>query len=178
MAEKKAKKTGKKEKEEKVEALPVKRPSEIRRRESLWDPFGISREMDRIFGDFRRSFDDLFSWPALRFPEMGRMMPRFSDFDFELQDKPKEFILKAEAPGVDKKDVKIDLTPDDIEICVEVESKKEGEHRHSRYCRYTTFSEEVLPDKAKASLNKGLLEVRLPKKRPGQEPKKHRIEIQ
>jgi HSP20 family molecular chaperone IbpA len=40
-----------------------------------------------------------------------------------------------------------------------------------------TFSEEVEPSKAKATMKDGVLEVNIPKKKPRPEPKRHRVKV-
>jgi hypothetical protein len=50
------------------------------------------------------------------------------------------------------------------------------ERTYSRIHRSLAFPEEVIPDRAEATLKDGLLEVRIPKKTPT-EVKKHKVEI-
>lgn len=90
----------------------------------------------------------------------------------------------VEVPGIPKENLSIDVTPRGIEIKgeakTEIEEEKEGfirrERGYSKVHRSLTFPDEVLADKAEATLKNGVLEVRGPKKSLT-EVKKHKVEI-
>jgi HSP20 family protein len=95
-----------------------------------------------------------------------------------------ELVIKAEMPGVRKKDLDINLEGDVLTIKAEKkEEKKEGEkgtthytrERHfGQYIRYMTLPARVDAEKVSATLKKGLLEIRLPK---AAGPESRKIEI-
>ena len=103
----------------------------------------------------------------------------------DLVDAGKEYHVCAEVPGIPKEKIDVTITKDNIEISgkAEVERKEEEkgfvvqERGYSEIYRQMSFPEEVLPDKAEATLNKGLLEIKIPKKTPTLEVKKHKVEI-
>jgi len=92
----------------------------------------------------------------------------------DLVETEKEYKVVAEMPGVDKKDLEVSVTENNISICGETENeiKKEQEgylHRERSYstpCRNLRFPEAVNPDKAEATLKDGVLEVKIPKRKP------------
>ncbi len=145
-----------------------------------WDLF---EDMDRWFEDLRREFDRKFWGPLAPFgaTSLGVREPLV-----DLADTGREYILKADIPGVAKEDLDLRVTPDGIELSAESAQEREESEREYTYRERTyrsfrrtlAFPEEVLADQAKASLKDGVLEVRLPKKEPSprHEPVKVRVE--
>ena len=90
----------------------------------------------------------------------------------DLFDDGKNFIVHAEFPGIPKEKIRVSVTKIEVEMQAEVESKAEKEMQklftfERSYCglyRKMKLPEEVVPEKAKASMKDGLLEVRIPKK--------------
>ena len=135
------------------------------------------REID-AFDEMDRMFDTLFHRSWLR--PFRDVWPRWSRFDetFDLGtprvdviDRDEEVLVRAEVPGVEKKDLEIDLTGRHLRIQGErrwEEKKEEGELVRSEIAR-GTFSrtirlpEELEFDKAKADFKDGILEIHLPK---------------
>ena len=123
---------------------------------------------DRFFGDF--------TLPSLAF-EDTEWAPAF-----DVSETDKELIVKAEVPGMDKKDINITVSDGMLTIKGEKkhEKKEESEHYHCVERRYGVFSRtmrlphEVRADKVDASYKEGVLSIRLPKSEAAQ-PKK--IEI-
>ena len=87
----------------------------------------------------------------------------------------KEYDVELAAPGLDKEDFKIHI---DEEGCLHIEMEKKAEnkegHKHSRYLRrefsYEKFQQtlllpdDVACDKIEAKMEKGVLNIHLPKK--------------
>lgn len=94
----------------------------------------------------------------------------------ELSDNEKEFTVTAGMPGFSEKDVEIRVEPWRVYItgkCEEKsEDKKKGKtfysERSNEVFRAIDLPAEVDPDKVKATLSKGELEITLPKKVVGQ----------
>lgn len=94
----------------------------------------------------------------------------------DIMDKGKHLLLVAEMPGVDKKDIKINVTEDSVSIgaeqkhSVKEEKKKEGyfykERGYKRYFRQVSLPSIVIPSKSVAEYKNGVLELKLPKKKP------------
>lgn len=129
-------------------------------------------DMEKIFERFlgRR-------WPALMrwhdFPLMGSMLDemglRLPSLD--VIDRDNEVLVRAEIPGVDKKDLEVSVTENLLTI--KGESRKESKeekgdyHRHeissSSFARSVTLPGAVDSSQAKASLKDGILEITMPK---------------
>ena len=146
----------------------------------------LSRGMDRIFEDFRRSFDDMMApflplrtwWPTERvFPVRAALC--------DLIDKGDKYVLRAELPGFTKEDVNIEVNKDTLTFNAEkrIEEEEKGEdflHRERMYSasqRTINFPEEVDPSKVEASMNNGILEVEAPKKELKPEEKMRKIKL-
>ncbi len=161
----------------KAEDEPQDRAIEARR------PWDLFEDMDRWFGDLRIEFDRKFwgSLSPLRGGSLGLRQPLV-----DLEDTGREYVLKADLPGVSKEDLELRVTPDGIELSAETRSERDEDGKEYTYRersfrsfrRGLAFPEEVLADEAKASLKDGVLEVRLPKKEPTprHEPVKVRVE--
>jgi HSP20 family protein len=93
-----------------------------------------------------------------------------------------ELVIKAELPGVSKKDLDISLDGDILTIKAEKKEEKEvkeathytRERHFGRYSRYMTLPTRVDAENISATLKKGLLEIRLPK---AEGPESKHIEV-
>jgi HSP20 family protein len=80
-------------------------------------------------------------------------------------------VVKAEVPGVKKEDIQVELDNGDLVIQGETRSENEVkedqyyrmERRIGRFYRRVPLGFNVNPDDIQASLNEGVLEVRIPK---------------
>jgi HSP20 family protein len=124
---------------------------------------------------FDRFFED-FELPSL-FSEEMRFTPAF-----DVSETENELIIRGEVPGMDLKDIDINLS--DGLLTITGEKKHEKENKNENYYRverhYGTFSRtmpvpfEVEADKVDATYKDGVLKVTLPKSETAK-PKK--IEI-
>jgi HSP20 family protein len=146
--------------------------------------FGLMANFDEIFNDFRLGFENIL-WPLQRSFE-----PVFpvAIYDVrvpttDLEDRGKDFLLKAEMPGFTKEDdIDIGVTSDSVEIeghvGWEYDNKDQNyicrERECSSFYRSETLPEEIDIDKVQAKLENGVLELILPKKTP---KKKKKISI-
>lgn len=102
----------------------------------------------------------------------------------DMFEEENELVIKAELPGISKKDLDISLEDDVLKIKAEKkEEKEEGENgttdytrerRFGTYTRYMTLPARVDAEKVSATLKKGVLEIKLPK---AEEPASKKIEI-
>jgi HSP20 family protein len=137
---------------------------------TLLDPMSVMDDMDRLFDNFRRDWEGAFLLPRSFTTEMVRQPL------IDLADNGKEYLVKAEVPGLTKDDLKIEITDSSIEISGETkleeseEDKKKGyirrERRYASFYRSLPLPENVLTDKADAELKDGILTVKLPKAAP------------
>jgi HSP20 family protein len=101
----------------------------------------------------------------------------------DLIDKKDKLIARIELPGVEKKDVKIQLSDNNLTIHGEIEKDKETQKEDYYCCErvYGTYSRtislpmEVDREKIKAKFKNGILEITLPKE-PEKKPKEIAIE--
>ncbi|MCZ7361792.1 MAG: Hsp20/alpha crystallin family protein [Candidatus Methanoperedens sp.] len=90
----------------------------------------------------------------------------------DLVETDKEVIATVEMPGLDKGDIKINLTEDKLEISAETkyeeEKKEKGyvykERRSGSYYRTISLPSSIDSDNSKASYNNGILQITMPKK--------------
>src|SRR3989337_4502363 len=89
----------------------------------------------------------------------------------DMVETDKEIIATAEMPGLEKEDIKINVTEDRLEISAETkqEEKKEEEgyiyreRRSGSYYRAISLPSPVDPDNSKATHKNGILEIKMPK---------------
>ena len=152
-------------KEEKKESKQELQKAEPRRALS---PF---EEMDRMFDDFfSRGWMRPFRW---EWPSMGEMAKPFEGKmpKVDVIERDDEVVVKAELPGVDKKDLDVSVTENSVTIkgSTSHEEKEEKgdfyrcEISRGAYARTVGLPAYVDADKAKASFKDGVLELKLPK---------------
>ena len=89
----------------------------------------------------------------------------------DLVETDKEVIATVEMPGLDKGDIKINITEDKLEISAETkheeERKEKGylykERRSGSYYRTIPLPSSIDSDNSKASYNNGILQITMPK---------------
>lgn len=105
------------------------------------------------------------AWPELPLPFEGKM-PRV-----DVVDRDTEVVVRAELPGVDKKDLEVSVTENTVTIhgTTSHEKKEEKEHYYRRemsrgeFSRTLALPAEVDGSKVKASFKDGVLELTAPK---------------
>ena len=145
----------------------------VRRRE--WDPFkDFQHEMNRLFDDFFTDF------PAVA--GRGEDAPVSASFSprVDVSETDKEVKVSAELPGMDEKDITVEM--DNAAITVRGEKKEEKEEKgknwFTREQSYGSFRRVIpLPmsvdaGKAKAKFKKGVLTVTVPKRQEEQSRRK------
>jgi len=144
------------------------------------DPFrDLQREMNRLFDDFFSDFP-----LAPRGGERGLAAAGFSP-RVDVSETEKEVKVSAELPGMDEKDISVEM--DDAAITIRGERKEEkedkGKNWYTREQSYGSFRRIVpLPasvqgEKASAKFKKGLLTITVPK-REEEQAKRKAIKIQ
>jgi HSP20 family protein len=143
-------------------ALVRRIPSRTLTLEPFFRPFGL---LDEVEAMAKAAFD-------------AGLTPKL-----DMYEEVNELVVKAEMPGVSKKDLDISLDDDVLTIKAEKKEEKEvkeathytRERRFGRYSRYMTLPARVDAEKVSATLKKGLLEIRLPK---AEGPESKHIEIE
>jgi HSP20 family protein len=140
-----------------------------RRNEELNPLLTLHREMNRMFDDvFRGAFQDPDTKPfgfdrAMTWPSV------------EVAKTAKEIKVTAELPGIDEKDVRVELANNVLTIDGEKKSEIEDQNRwfseryYGHFERRIPLNWEVDEDKVAASFRNGVLTVTLPKSAKAQE---------
>ncbi|MFX1410125.1 MAG: Hsp20/alpha crystallin family protein [Promethearchaeota archaeon] len=167
----------KKEKDEKkTHELAVRRES----------PFSLFQEMDRMFDNLWRGFDEHF-WPFRRRryePIRWEDLPVYRTPLSNIVEDEDKYNITAELPGLDKGDIEITFHDGMLEIKgeqkEEKKEEKEGfvrrEFSSASYYRAFSLPENIDEGAIDAILEKGLLKIKIPKKEPEKKEKK-KIEI-
>ncbi len=121
------------------------------------------------------------------FFETGRLFPSVFDlnsnlFDFDggsllvpnanIIEEEKDFKIELAAPGLEKKDFKVEVNNNVLTISAEKEEEKKEEHKnykrrefsYNSFSRSFTLPENSLPDRIDAKYENGVLTLLLPKK--------------
>lgn len=139
-----------------------------------WSPF---RDVDKIHDTIDRMFED--SSFGARMPMVSVNIPVVN-----IRSTDKAVIVEAEIPGVDEKDLDIEIQENTLIISGHKKSEEEINEKNYFRCEFTygSFSRAVaLPvpvqeDKAEAVISKGTLKITLPKVEE-QKPKGKKISI-
>jgi HSP20 family protein len=142
-----------------------------------WEPArelqAIQQEMNRLFGS---------AYPqgnGSNGSNVSRWIP-----PMDVAEDEEHFVVRADLPGVEEGDVNVELEDNVLTISGErksdIEERKEGYHRIERaygtFSRSLTLPEGIDPEGIRASFNKGVLDVRIPK--PEQrKPRKVAIDV-
>ena len=128
------------------------------------DPFGaLQNEIDRLFEDFARG------WSSMR--PAADLVP-----SMDVSENDKEFEITVELPGLQEKDVQVNLVDNILTVKGEKKAEKEEKNKNYRayersygsFARSLELPPNVNPDAIKASLANGVLKVVVPKPAPAQ----------
>jgi len=165
--------------------LPVtKKPSEPAFAGEVWRPFeALKKEVDRLFEDFG---DDFWRRPfrSLAGLEKDWAKKFVSAPAVDVSETEKAYEITAELPGIDQKNVEVNLANGGITIKgekkEESEEKKKDyyvtERRYGSFERYFDLPDGVDADKIEATFKNGVLKVTLPKTAEAQKPAK-KVEV-
>jgi len=126
--------------------------------------YSLQRQMNTLFDDFFRGLDAAprgFSTQGF-----GNFIPTV-----DVKESEKEFMIKAELPGVEEKDVEVTVTKDAVTIKGEKKEEKEDkdksyyymERSYGSFQRVIPLDAETESDKAQASFKNGVLNITVPK---------------
>jgi HSP20 family protein len=124
-----------------------------------WQPLRevdtIRRQMDRLLDDLMETNGDRLTWTPV----------------VELKDAGEAFVLRAQLPGVNEKDLDIQVTKDTVKIAGEhrheIDNQENGyyrsEFRYGKFSRMVRFPIAIQNDQVQASYKDGILSLTLPK---------------
>ncbi|MBR0302927.1 MAG: Hsp20/alpha crystallin family protein [Clostridia bacterium] len=148
------------------------RPYNHRNAAAKYDPF-------RELNDLEREFFGLA--PFRYFKESG-----LGEFRTDLKDCGDSYMLEADLPGFEKKDIAIEMNGDVLKITAERHSEHEEEDKKKNYIRcersYGSYTREfdisgVEADAITAKYDNGVLTLNMPKKKETL-PESRRLEIE
>jgi HSP20 family protein len=147
-----------------------------------WEP---ARELASLQQEMNRLFSAFFEpGAAATGPGDGTSAVRRWIPAMDLVETGDAFVLKADLPGLEQDDVKLEVEDDVLTVSgerkAEHEDKREGYYRVERsfgsFRRSLTLPEGVDAESVTASFDKGVLEVRIPKPEE-RKPRKVAIEV-
>lgn len=144
--------------------------------------FPLHHEIDRLFTDAFRGFSD---FPFGLGRELATLAPStWLQPTMDIAATEKEYTVTLELPGVDEKEIHLEITADTLKI--EGEKKQEKEEKEKNYYRversYGSFLRTLsLPDDAdrdaiQATFKQGVMKISIPRKTPPK-PESKKIEI-
>lgn len=143
--------------------MPIGRDRSVARSDN---PFvSLQREIDRLFDDFTAGF------PALSTRGGAELLP-----SVDVTETDKQIEITAELPGLEEKDVQVNFADNVLTIRGEKKAEKEEkdktyrlvERSYGSFMRSLELPEGVDADAIKASIDKGVLKVTVPKPAPAQ----------
>jgi HSP20 family protein len=112
---------------------------------------------DNLFDDMLYTFFDRFLTP--NFVDSTLVGPAFYTHTHE-----NEYIVSAELPGYGNEDIKVEVSENEVKISGKLESENGNTARVSSFHKEFTIPTDVNYDNIKATLEKGVLNVVLPRK--------------
>ncbi len=132
-----------------------------------WTPKRI-RPVTNIFDDMEAWMDQIFG----RHPMVTTDTDRTWTPAFAIQETEKEYIVSADLPGMEKKDVEITIEDNVLTISGERKNMFEDKEHHYSEIRYGKFyrsfqlPENVKEDSINAKFKNGVLTLNIPKVEP------------
>jgi HSP20 family protein len=163
----------------KTETAPAKQPAKA----ADWQPFDVLRnQVDRLFHDFQTGFLKAPFFSPL--PDIEAFWRRNLDFNvtpaMDIVEKDKAFEVTAELPGLDAKNIDVQLANGMLTIKGQKQEEKEektkdryvSERRYGSFRRTLQMPDSVDAEKIEASYKSGVLTVTLPKSPEAQKKEK------
>lgn len=146
------------------------------RRRGEWDPFADLLDLQR---QINRLFDISFSRFPVRF-EAEEFLPAI-----DLYEMDQEYVIEAELPGLNQKEIEVNIEDDYLTIKGEKkrerEIKSEDYHRAERFYgkfeRRIALPSDIDKEKVKASYKDGVLKITLPKREEAK-PKQIKVDVE
>lgn len=132
----------------------------------------VFKHMQKLKKEMDAAFENFFTRPKLMaLPTMGKELASFKEPLSDIAVKGNKVIAKLEMPGIDKKDVVLNVGRDFIEVKAEKkeESKEEKkgffkqERSYRGFYRKLPLPMPVKPELAESHFRDGVLEITMPK---------------
>lgn len=149
------------------------RPSENKGEITSIKSLDLWSEMDRMFDNFRTSFYDLF-WPWRQRSSPITAMTQIRTPSMDIANLGDRYEMHLEIPGLPKDDIKIEVTPNTVEISAQHDESKEEKDKNwlkremssINFYRALELLEELKTDNVDAELKEGILTLTLLKVKP------------
>jgi HSP20 family protein len=139
-----------------------------------WDPFGSLRwDPFKEIESIHDRLSNLLAQPSWRAGGASKEMMSVAEWApvVDITEDEKEYLIKAELPGVKKEEVKVSVENGVLSLSgerkYEHEEKSKKQHRveraYGKFVRSFTLPDEVNPAKVNAEFHDGVLHVHLPK---------------
>ncbi len=149
----------------------------------VYPMLALRDQMDRVFDDFMKDWRmpslsrDMFNLAPFEMPSWGEGAV---DVRFDVSETPEAMEITAELPGIDEKDVELTMADGVLTIKGEKKTEKEtkerdyylSERRYGSFSRVMRVPDSVDQDKIKASFDKGVLNITMPKRAEAKSKKK------
>lgn len=134
----------------------------------------------RPFWDIEKWFEGMEPEEWFERPGGGRFLPMIRTPRMDIYEDNGNVIAEVELPGVDPKNINVEVKDDILRIEARSEEKKEvkekGYYKKEMGARYfkraVSLATQVLGEKAEAEYEGGILKVTIPKAKPKKEEKK------
>jgi HSP20 family protein len=148
-----------------------------RRKQAVNDPLDTFTDLERATDRFRSMVDQILSGasPTTLAREAGVWVP-----DVDVEELDDAYLIEAELPGVDRKDVNVELVGNELSVTGEIkERERKGlvrrkTRRRGQFELHLTLPEPADGEKVDARFDNGVLTVRVPKQESAQ---RRQIEI-
>ncbi|MDH3420737.1 MAG: Hsp20/alpha crystallin family protein [Gammaproteobacteria bacterium] len=139
-------------------------------------------DLEKVFDDLlQRRWPRPFRWDWPKWEGLPSLLEQRA-LSVDVVDRPREVLVRAEVPGVEKKDLDVSIV--DRTLTIKGSSRQEEKEEQDDYFRHEirsgAFSRSILlpadvnASKAKASFKDGVVELHLPKVRAS---KRHKISM-
>jgi HSP20 family protein len=151
-------------------ALPVRRSAAPSSSVTRWDPFS---ELEELQNRTQQLMEGL--WSGAGGTNGGAWSP-----PVDIEETEDAWIVEAEIPGIDKKDIHVDVQGSELTVTGEIKERERKGILRRRTRRTGQFELRVMlpgeidADGVEASLNHGVLEVRVPKP---ERARPHQVEV-
>ncbi len=145
-----------------------------------WQPFqeftSLQRQMNRLFGNF---FGRTQLMPFEENPSGWEFGP-----PVDIYEDDKKLIFKVEVPGIDEKDVKVEIESNVLTVRgerklakdIKEENFRRMERHYGAFSRSFTLPNTVDPEKIEANYTHGVLTIQMPKL-AGARPKQIKVNV-
>ena len=166
-------------------------PSKNRSQSSSLAQTNLVNNLDRLFEDFRGSFNDLMT-PFLASPWYGEsylgpsllqpwsVAPALPDTlptrypIIDIADRGEYYELTVELPGFNKDNIDVQVGEDVIQLTAQLQSENKEqntryvshERAYSAFNRVIQFPEQIVGAKVEGTMKDGILTMRIPKREP------------